>query len=176
MTIPLKRPVDIVQEEQTPERKARTNLQSNMSVSWALVISPLWGRHFMDQHQSLSQLYPEETHRKYIWSLLLSLKHCYPDYCCGLNPSKNRSVAPWKKKKIFAQATGGAERKRVDVYHNTSSPSREQREGHDWPVYGHTCGEMMSFAVFLIKTHKVFTTRKYWKGSWEAQITDHSYR
>ena len=26
---------------------------------------------------------------------------------------------------------GGAEKKRVDIYHNTSSPSREQHEGHD---------------------------------------------
>lgn len=34
----------------------------------------------------------------------------------------------------------GAERKRVDVYHNTSSPSREQRD-LDRPVYGHTCGK-----------------------------------
>ena len=38
-----------------------------------------------------------------------------------------------KKKKNFAQtaAMGGAEKKRVDIYHHTSSPSREQHEGHD---------------------------------------------
>ena len=38
-----------------------------------------------------------------------------------------------KKKKNFAQtaAMGGAEKKRVDIHHNASSPSREQHEGHD---------------------------------------------
>ena len=69
-----------------------------------------------------------------------------------------------KKKKNTAQAaaTGGAEKKRVDMHHNTSSPHRKQHAGHDQLVYGHTWGGgIMNFVVFLIKTHKVFTNRKY---------------
>lgn len=80
----------------------------------------------MDQHQSLSQLYPEETHRKYIWSLLLSLKHCYPDYCCGLNPSKNRSVAPRKKKKSLPKLQPReVQKERGWTYTTTHPPQAE---------------------------------------------------
>ena len=88
-----------------------------------------------------------DTQEVHLVIVIVTETYCYLDYCCGLNPSKNRSVAPWKKKKNFAQtaATGGAEKKRVDMHHNTPSTRRKQHEGHDQLVYGHTWGGNYEF-------------------------------
>lgn len=67
-----------------------------------------------------------------------------------------------KKKALPKLQPREGQRKRVDMHHNTSSPHRKQHAGHDQLVYGHTWGGgIMNFVVFLIKTHKVFTNRKY---------------
>ena len=88
-----------------------------------------------------------DTQEVHLVIVIVTETYCYLEYCCGLNPSMNRSVAPWEKKKKTLPKLQPREgqRKRVDMHHNTSSPHRKQHAGHDQQVYGHTWGGNYEF-------------------------------
>lgn len=96
--MPLKRPVDLApvhQEEGTSKEKARIILHLNVSVSPspAYFFTVRKELHILAS-TSIPTVPRRATREEHLVIVIVTETYCYLDYSRGLNPSKNRSVAP----------------------------------------------------------------------------------